>query len=213
MTDRLSLYNDALLHCGERSLSSVSEARESRYLLDQVWNGNAVIRCLEDGQWHFAMRTVMLDYDPSIQPDFGYTRAFTKPEDWVITSAVGEEEYFRVPCTRSVDEKGYWYADLDVLYVRYVSKDVQYGMDLNKWPQSFADFVGVHFASRIITKLSNSEKEWDKIFKLREKYKKEAKGRAAMAEPTSFPARGTWSRARTKGSRRGDGGNNGSLIG
>lgn len=213
MTDRLTIYNDALMYCGERSISSLTEDREPRRLLDQVWNSNGVMRCLEDGQWHFAMRTVQLDYDPSIEPDFGYRRAFNKPEDWIITSAVCEDDHFRFPLNLYVDEKDYWYSDLDTIYVRYVSSDTSYGMDIGKWPQSFADFVAAHFASRIIIKLSESQEKWKEIMTVREKFKKEAKSRAAMAEPTSFPAKGSWSRARTRGVRRSDGGNNGSLIG
>ena len=58
MTDRLSLYNDALLLCGERALTSLSEDREPRRLLDQIWNSGGVNVCLAEGQWFFAMRAL-----------------------------------------------------------------------------------------------------------------------------------------------------------
>jgi hypothetical protein len=87
-------------------------------------------------------------------------------------------------------------------------------MDLGKWPQSFADFVAIHFAYRIVTKLSASGERWVALEKQRMKFLMMAKNKAAMAQPASFAAKGSWSRARTRGARRGDGGNQtGNLIG
>lgn len=212
MTDRLKLYNDALLMCGERSLAALTEEREPRRLLDQVWNSDGVKKCLESGQWHFAMRGTRIDYDPDIEPDFGYRRAFSKPTDWILTAGVCSDEFFRVPLVQYFDEAGYWYSELDIIYVRYVSNDDAYGMDLNQWPESFEEFVAAHFASRIVLKLTNGESKFKTILALREKLKKEAKARAAMAEPTSFAAQGSWSRARLRGRVRGNNGNNGGSL-
>ena len=214
MTTQLSLYNDALLICGERFLASLSEQREPRRLLDQVWASNGVKRCLEEAQWYFAMRTIQIDYDPTIQPSFGYNRAFQKPSDWVRTSGVCADEFFRTPLTRYVDEALYWYSDLDTIYVRYVSSDAGYGLNINMWPQSFADFVAAHFASKIILKLSNSEEEEARLNDYRKNQLAVAKNIAAMAEPTQFAAQGYWSRSRNRFPNRRDGGNsNGPLIG
>jgi uncharacterized protein YneR len=211
MTDKLSLYNGSLLVAGERFIASLSVQEEPRRLLDQVWTG-AIKYCLEQGQWHFAMRTIQIDYDSSIEPDFGYRRAFVKPDDWVNTSGLCSDEYFTAPLTRYIDEAGYWYADLDTLYVRYVSNDSLYGMDLNKWPETFREYVEAYLASRILLKIANSEDKAEKAGKLAEKRLMVAKNKAAMAEPTSFPARGSWSSARNRFPRR-DGGGGGSLIG
>jgi len=217
MTDKLSLYNDALLLVGERFLASLTEEREPRRLLDQVWNSGGVKYCLEQGQWFFAMRTILIDYDPSIQPSYGYERAFLKPTDWVNTSSISSDEFFRTPLTQYVDEAGFWYASLDSLYVRYVSNDVNYGMNYSLWPDSFREFVAAHLASRIVIKLSNSEAERNNIHALRKELLKNAKSRCAMAESTKFPAQGNWTKSRMRGGgRRGDGGNNntsGNLIG
>jgi hypothetical protein len=214
VTTQLDLYNGALLHCGERFLASLTENREPRRLLDRVWSSNGVKTCLELGQWNFAMRTIQTDYDSGIEPSYGYNRAFEKPSDWVLTSSVCSDEFFRVPLIRHVDESGYWYSDLDTIYVRYVSDDAAYGQDLNKWPESFREFVEAHFASKIILKLCNSEDELQRVEKLRMKLLKTAKSRAAMAEPTSFPARGQWGLSRNRyPNRRDGGGTSGNLIG
>ena len=160
------------------------------------------------------MRAIAIDYDTGIQTDFGYGRAFAKPDDWVLTSAVCTDEWFRTPALRYVDEAQYWYADVDTLYVRYVSDDALYGMNMNKWPDSFREFVEVHFATKIIAKLSNSEEETQRLMRLRRDFMDRAKSKAAMAQPTSFPAQGSWTRARNRfPNRRDGGGQTGNLIG
>jgi hypothetical protein len=214
VTTKLDIYNGALLHCGERFLNSLTEEREPRRLLDHVWASNGVQTCLEMGQWNFAMRAVRVDYDPSIEPDFGYQRAFEKPSDWVLTAGLCADEFFRSPLLRYWDETGYWYSDVDTIYVRFVSSLDSYGMDINKWPESFREFVEAYFASKIILKLSNSQDELLRVQKLRDDLMKKAKSNAAMAEPTSFPARGNWSLSRNRFPNRRDGGNSsGNLIG
>lgn len=211
---QLNIYNGALLHIGERFLASLTEEREPRRLLDHVWSTDGVGYCLELGQWNFAMRTIRLDYDPSVEPDFGYARAFQKPEDWVLTSSVCADEFFRAPLTRYWDEARYIYSDLDQIYFRYVSNDIEYGYDCHHWPASFREFVFAHFASRIVRRLTNNETEVQRIEDLRTRLLKTAKSRAAMAEPTSFPARGTWGLSRNRFPNRRDGGGmTGNLIG
>lgn len=210
---RLSIYNDALLLCGERALSTLTDNVESRYLLDQVWTNGGVQVCLEAGQWFFAMRTQKIDYSPSITPLFGYPTAFLKPADWVLTSALAADEFFRMPLTRYVDEAGYWYTDVQEIYVRFVSNDANYGNNLALWTQSFEEFVAAHFAWKVMLKLSADKEKVDSVFKTREKLKIEALNRSAMAEAEKFPAPGTWSISRQRGNNRRDRGNPGSLIG
>jgi len=224
MTTRLGLYNDALLLCGERFLASLTEEREPRRLLDHVWNNGWVKACLERGQWWHAMRTVRIDYDPSITYDFGYQRAFTKPPDWVMTSAVCSDEYFNTPLVQYADERANWYADIDPIFVKYVSSDAAFGGDLSQWPESFTAYAAAYGADRIINKLAGDRA--DQVLKLRGADGKSgilasslhtAKGMAAMTQPTIKMAEGSWTRAR-RGRREGwgpfgDGGTSGGLIG
>lgn len=211
---KLDLYNGALLLAGERFLASLTEEREPRRLLDRVWANNGVKTCLEQGQWNFAMRTIRIDYDPSIEPDFGYQRAFQKPTDWVLTSALCSDEYFRSPVTRYWDEAGWWYSDIDTLYVRYVSNDALYGGNMGAWPDSFREYVEEFFCSKIVRKLTGKDSAEEDSKKRLEKKLLHAKSMAAMAGPTLFPARGQWGLARNRWGGRRDGGNSsGSLIG
>lgn len=203
-TSRLTLYNNALLMAGERPLASLTEAREPRRILDQVWDTGGVRKCLEQGQWKFAMRTVQIDYDPVVEPPFGYTRAFTKPTDWVSTSGVCTDAYFRSPLLAYVDEAGYWYAELDTIYVRYVSDDDAYGLDMNRWPGSFEDFVAAFFSERVVYKLSTSDDALTKATKRLERLKKLALNKDAMADPTKMLPAGRWVRSRLSNSGRDD---------
>ena len=207
MSDRLTMYNNALLLCGERALASLTEAREPRRILDQVWDADGVKKCLEQGQWRFATRTIQMDYDPDIEPTFGHNRAFPKPSDYVGLVGLSGDEFFSEPLLAYVDEGGHWYSDLDTMYVRYVSDDDQYGLDINNWPGWFEDFVSAYFASRIIWKLAASEDKLKTIQKEVERAKKLALNKDAMSDPTKFPPPGTWSRARHGSRSRGDRGN------
>ncbi len=219
-TSKLQLFNAALTICGERALASLSEDREPRRLLDQVWDDGGVRRCLEMGQWNFAMRAVRVDSDPDVEPEFGYSKAFSKPTDWVVTSALCSDEFFRSPLTEYSDESGYWYADTDPIYLRYVSDDTGYGGDLGLWTQTFCDYVAAHFAGKIILKLTSDKERRAEILGanldgrggIEAARLLTARNKDAMAKPTSFPPSGNWSKSRRGGSRN-DGGSRGNLIG
>src|SRR3546814_179077 len=136
---QLSLYNGALRLCGEAKLANLTEDREPRYVLDDVWDDGALRHCLQQGSWNFAMRTVEAEYSPSVEPSFGFRRAFDKPTDWVRTAAMASDEYFRCPLTSlgARDEGGFWFSDLETIYVRYVSDDASFGLDMSLWPANF----------------------------------------------------------------------------
>lgn len=223
MTTRLLIYNDALLLCGEGLIASLTEDREPRRLLDQVWNSGGVRACLEKGQWHFAMRTVQLDPDPAIATTFGYRLAFTKPTDWLQTSAVCSDEYFKVPLLNYADEPENWYADIEPIYVKFVSAHVGFGGNLSRWPESFAKYVAAYFAGEIINKLGGTRPA--QVARIHGPPGRPDKGEvsmrlhaarsaAALGQPTQFAAQGSWTLSRS-GWRSGfrDGGNRGRLIG
>lgn len=222
-TTRLSIYNGALLLLGELRLANLSENREPRYLLDSVWNKGGVRYCLEQGQWHFAMRTSQFSYNPDITPAFGLNRAFDKPTDWVSTSGIFQDEFLRTPLLDYADEASQWFSSVDDIYVRYVSDHANYGTNYSNWPVSFTEYVEAYFAGRVVHKIPSAaakiqfllgppgreDKGWVNRCLLI------AKNKSAMAQPTTFPSRGTWARARHAGMNRSyrDGGNTSSLIG
>src|SRR5262245_6744371 len=140
MTSKLAVFNEALRLMGERRLTSVTEGRDARYHLDDAWT-TSLDYCLEQGFWNFAMRAVQIDASTSLEPQFGYSFAFDKPDDWVRTFVVSANETFNPPLLRYNDEAGIWYADCNLLYVRYVSNAATYGADIGSWPGTFSYYV------------------------------------------------------------------------
>jgi len=173
---------------------------ESRRLLDRVWDGGGVDKCLERGQWKFATRTSKLDYTSSVTPSFGYEHAFEKPTDLIKLCAVCSDEFFNTPLLQYTEEGGFWFASLDELYIQYVSNDGSYGTDYSLWPGSFKRFVEAWFGCEIVLKLTQSESKEELKKKEMNKLLSEAKSKDAMDGPTKFMPPGRF-RADRHGSR------------
>jgi hypothetical protein len=210
---KLSIYNGALLHCEERKLASLTENREPRRLLDDVWSRNAVRTCLESGLWNFAIRSMEFEYSPSISPSFGYRRGFDKPSDWLRTAALCEDEYFNVPLLQYHDDAGHWWAELDTIYVRYVSSDTDYGADYAKWSENFTRYVELYFASQIVGRLTGGASLKETIARDLKVALSRAKNTDAMDEATVMLPPGSWSTARHGRRSRLDRGSRSRLIG
>lgn len=207
MADKLRIFNQSLRLLKERKLASLSENREPRRLLDEAWGdgstNGSVRRCLELGQWTFATRAVQIDYSPSIDPSFGYRYAFDRPSDMVKVAAVCSDEYFNNPLLQYVDEGDYWYADLQTIYVRYVSNGSTYGTDLSRWPVSFEDLVAADLAFEIVGNLTQGESDISRVDKIRTRALTRARSNDAMNKPTAFTPTGRWIGARRGNINRG----------
>lgn len=216
-TSKLKIFNGALAIVQHRSIASLTVNEEARHALDTAYDDGAINFCLEQGQWRFAMRSSKFSYDTGITPDFGFPRAFAKPSDWCVTSAVCSDEYFNAPHLNYTDEAGYWYSDLDDLYIKYVSNHADFGMNLSLWSASFTEYVKVYLASKVCGKLAANQKLVENITKrngMLETALLVAKNRDAMAEPTKKLPRGNWVKARTgSGGDWRDGGSRSNLIG
>jgi hypothetical protein len=200
VTDRLGIYNGALRLIGETQLASLTERREARFLLDGVWDTGGVRRCLEAGQWNFAARVVELQNSPSVTPQFGYQFAFERPSiDFVRLVGLSTDASVRDPYTSYEYSGGFYFANSDVIYIRYVSDDPVYGGDLAMWPESFTDFVEAHFAREIVRKISASETKFGEINEIRRKRLTEAQSIDGQAGPSQRPPLGGWARSRLHG--------------
>lgn len=196
MTSKLTLYNGALRLLKERPLASLSENREPRRILDSAWDGGAIDYCLEQGQWKFAKRTVMIDASASVSPSFGSQYAFDIPTDLVRLCGVWEDENLTQPFRNYREEAGFWVATLETMYVSYVSNDEEFGMDFSLWPQGFVKFVEAHLASEVVGPLAET---YAGLIDLRARMLLEAQADNAMGDPTMMPPVGGWVRARRAG--------------
>lgn len=194
--DKLWLYNEALRVLGERRLVNLTEQREPRYLLDDVYNGIFVKAVLEEGQWLFATRASKFDHNPAITPNFGYHYVFNKPADWIRTTACCSDEYYRVPLNEIADEGGFWYSDIQTIYIKYVSSDGSFGGDLSKWPPSFSMYAASYLADQIVGRVKNAKVLSDDVEAEMAKRLLKAQSRDAMNGPSKFPPPGSFTSAR-----------------
>jgi hypothetical protein len=207
MTTKLAVYNGALEHLGNRPLASLTESGQPRRALDAAWDA-AVAYCLEAGQWRFAKRTVRLDYDPDVTPAWGYEYAFAIPSDHVRLTGMWADENLNQPLNDYREENGYWFANVTLIYLGYVSDDTQFGLDLGAWPSRFTEFVQVHLAAKTALNITGDKARRDDCIAMRDKqYLPDAIAIDAMQDPTRELPPGSWLRARhgTAWARRKDG--------
>lgn len=191
---RLAIYNDALILSGERILFSLDENREPRRLLDVVWD-TALRYCLEQGQWNFAVRAERLDYSPSVEPPFGYIRAFDKPEDWIRTCSVASDPYFNNTILDYTDEAAYWFCNYDEIYIRYVSDSEFYGNNGSSWPETYRMFVAAHLAKLVSPRLKNGSDAQFIEYEYKTR-KRDALTKDAMQDPAKRVPAGAFVRSR-----------------
>jgi hypothetical protein len=199
MADKLQVYNGALLHLGATTLATLTEERKSRRVLDEIWAAGAVRYCLEQGYWNFATRTIKIEATPSLEPDFGYRYAFTKPLDFVRLVSISLDEYLTIPLNNFSDEDSYWFANCDVLYVSYVSDDVNYGASLGNWTETFTRFVELYLASRSSASITHDSTIVSKVEKLYKDALSTAKTKDATNQGAKETPLGKLARARLGG--------------
>lgn len=197
-TSKLGVYNSALRLLGERSLASLTEDREPRRALDEAYDATVAF-CLEQGQWNFAVRSIELTPTTSIDPGFGYVNAYTKPSDWVRTVGLCSDEYFQAPLLQYTDEAGYWWTDDNPIYIRYVSNGTSYGLDLSKWPATFARYVEYYLAVQVCERITQNMQKQEILKKEMHRVLVDARSKDAMNEATTFPPTGSWVRSRAGG--------------
>lgn len=194
--DKLGCYNSALRIMGERKLANLSENRESRRVLDGVWDEDAVRYCLEQGQWQWASRSIKLEASDSVAPEFGYAYAFERPDDYVRTVQIATDEYFSNSLNQFTDESGYFFADVNILYLKFVSDDPEYGRDFSLWTPTFQRFVCAYLAYEASLRLTNSHAIQDRLELLVKKRLSDAQAKDGVNRPTMFPPTGTFVNAR-----------------
>jgi hypothetical protein len=193
-TDKLRIYNRALSYIGERRLASLTETAETRRALDGEYS-DAVMSVLEGGFWNFAVRAIVMAFDPAVTPLFGFRHAYAKPSDWVRTVTIAPDEKF-IGYEGWRDENGVWLANDDPIYVRYISSDPLFGLNLARWPESFSDAVASRLAMMICERITHSDTKFDRVMKLHDMNMKRALSLDAMNEPPRRPPTGNWVKAR-----------------
>ncbi len=182
MTDRLSLYNGALLKLGAVRLAALTDEGKGRRALDYVFD-KVVKGCLEGGFWNFAMRAVQLNTSPSIGSNYGYQYVFDKPEDWLRTAGLTVDAHGRMPLLHYDDRASFIFADIETIYMKYVSIHEDYGLNFGLWPALFVDYVECSLAWMCCEEVTGSAEKRERLEKDREKAKTRSSNVDAMNEP------------------------------
>jgi hypothetical protein len=200
MASKLGLYNSALRLLGSQRITALTDAAEGRYYLDDCYD-EVLAECLESGQWNFATKTLEIESSTSIDPTFGYEYAFQKPTDLARLCAISSSDQLWPPLDRYADEVGYWWADVDPLYVSFVSNAIDYGNDLALWPATYSKYVYTTLAERICMSVTQSDNKLSEIIGRVKQAKIEARSNDAMGQPAPVVSTGSWVDARQGGGR------------
>jgi hypothetical protein len=204
MTTQLTIYNDVLTQkLGETKLASLSENREPRRILDDIWDsGNGAPKyCLELGQWKFAEKRAKLTGVANTDDALAYRFYYAKPADFVSINIMADDNTYNSPLidNQYIYSNDKFYSDFDYLFIAYVSNHASYGMDLAKWPPSFVDLVQLRMAYLACNRIVNSGTDKEAIYKQWQEAEKIAKNQDFRHMPTRYPRSGSWVRARRTG--------------
>jgi hypothetical protein len=195
--DKLSLYNEALGHLGER-ITSLTENREPRRVLDTYWP-RVVGHCLGRHFWKNAKRVVQIDASTTLVPGFGWKYAFNLPNDWVRTYLVSMVETLVPPLWEYSEEAGYLYTNNTPVYLAYTSNDPLYGLNLGSWSDFFADYVALRLATQGCMKITGKRDLLEGplgLINMEKQARLRASSNDAMNDPPGQMPTGTWARSR-----------------
>lgn len=200
---KLSIANGAMRLMKTRKLTAAElsgNTRESARLVNEVWDSDFVRGLLEAGNWRFATRSRQITADPGIDPQFngegGYLHAFEKSTDWLRTCGVFSDADMRQSLREYNDEAGWLFANVDTLYVRYISDDASFGGNLAIWPRSFQEFAEAKLAAGVSGPMTQ---EAEALEALTARRLAAAIAKDVINEPTRTPQHGSWVRSRFGG--------------
>jgi hypothetical protein len=147
MADKLRIYNDALFELKTRPIATLTDDRPERRGLDYLWP-SVEEYLLEAGLWNFALRVEELQPSDTAASVFGWSYVYEYPDDYVKTIAISEDQWLQSTLKAYSLENDYIMAEIDPLYLGYVSNDIEYGRDVGKWPGSFARAFALELAAR-----------------------------------------------------------------
>ena len=192
---QLAIYNKALRWLEERKLLSLTENREPRRYMDDEYDDNNLY-CLSQGNWNHAMREVELQAETAITPNFGYAYVFAKPNDINHTFQIADNEQYDPLLRGYTDQNNYWYANISPIYVRYISQDPNYGLNLSLWQPTFTEYVAARLAFLCAPRLKQSIDKVQAIEKILRRAKADALSNDAQELPPGKPSWGTWVQSR-----------------
>jgi hypothetical protein len=191
----LNIYNDALQLMGLEKITDNNDDSHRRSVLDTSIDADLVEATLEDIGWHWALKSILSNFDPALEPEWGWDRGHKLPDDLHRLEGVFHDEFFQRPLKTYLDEDGILFTDFDVIYIQYVSSSFLIGPD--NWSPSFRRLIAARMAKDAYMVLApESANRVEAEFEKRESA---AKSIDAMQSPPRLIAEGSWVRARNTG--------------
>ena len=154
--DKLGIYNNALTNLGQRKLSLITEERESRRILDEVYDFGAVEYCLELVKPVFARKTIG-SLSAATSSGHGFTSVHSLPSDFLCIVGVYSDPKLDQEVTRYIEEDRTISCDYSQIYIRYVTTDNKevYG----DWSPTFFKVVSAYLAQEASIRLAPKKTE------------------------------------------------------
>lgn len=194
------IYNDALIIMGLDEITTNTDDSNRRTKLDRVLDSGLVADLLEDTGWIFSITSTKSQYDPSVEPAWGYRRAHQKPDDMHRIDGIFYDEYMEKPLKAYKDEGDWIFTDQDEYYLQYVSTD--WLVNPSAWPTYFKRLVAGRMANDASPSLRNEGADYRVANEIYEKRKSSAMSNDTMQSPPRKLARGSWAGSRYNGRSR-----------
>jgi len=199
--DWRNIYNDALLIMGLDEITTNTDDSNRRTKLDRSLDAGIVAELLEITGWTFATTSTKSDFDPSIEPDWGYSRAHSYPADMHRIDGYFYDEYMKSPLKAYTDEGDKIFTDEDTIYVQYISTD--WLVNPSNWPAHFKRLVAARMANDASASLRNEGADMVRSKESYDERESSSKSIDAMSSPPRRLASGRWASSRFNNSYRG----------
>lgn len=198
--DWRNVYNDALLIMGLEEITANNDDSNRRTKLDRALDSGLVASLLEDVCWTFAITSTKSEYDPSVEPAWGYSRAHKKPADIHRIYGLFHDEMMQSPLKLYQDEGGYFFTQEDEFYLQYISTD--WLINPAQWPSFFRRLVGSKMAYDAAPSLKREGADINWAREVYQERESTAKSIDAMESPPRLIASGSWAGSRYRGNSR-----------
>lgn len=191
----INIYNDALLIMGLQKITNADDDSHRRATIDTAIDADLVKFMLEDIGWNWAISSAKIEENPSLEPTWGWRFAFDKPTDLHRLDGVFVDEYFQRPLKTYLDEGDFFFSDVDLIFIKYVSSD--FINNPSGWASSFRKLIAGRIAKETYMTLApDKEKRVEKEYQ--DRYS-DAKTIDAMQSPPRVITEGSWVRSRNSG--------------
>ena len=202
MVTKISLFNRAIGFIGGRRLhptTGLTEAVTTRYELDAVYD-SSLQYMLEQANWKFALRAVLIEADPDIDPGFGLAYGYSIPTDYVRMAGISTSEFFEPGLEPDFgEENGYFFASVDQFYLKYVSNHADYGLDLGLYPEHYNEALSAWMAYKSVLPISGDRGDRTDILAQHNRALAVSKRIHALSDPVKLKPSGRWTQSRGGG--------------